>query len=403
MTMLRIASFNVENLFARPRLFTDGGDPVAAAALRAAAQLQRLLDAKRYNTDEILSTYNTNQLGQYLEIQCARVTSPEARSQRFFFFQNEGDERSPAVSINRAITGRGDWIGGIRLKGETLSGNQVKAIASVIRKVNADIIALCEVESRQTLETFNREYLSGLYPYAVLIEGNDTRGIDVGLMSKHPVGALRTNVFTPDPAEVRPSGRSKARLFNRDCLEVMVDLPDGKGALAILVTHLKSKRGTPETESETDGKRLRQSAEIARIIAARYSRDGKPFRVIVAGDLNETPDRNGANGRHLEGRLTSIDPLLVDTGLSNILADSLGKAQSFTHIEERDGSVRRGQIDYLLVSPDVRRAAQRCGLNRSGQAFWGAKAPPRAMAASDHACLYVDLDLEALASPDRTS
>lgn len=393
MQKFRIAFYNVENLFSRPRLFSPGDDPGAAAALKAASQLQRLLDAKIYKADEIVRLYNEARLGDYLAVQCDRVNAPDARSQRFFFYEREGDETSPVVSLNGAIRGRNDWIGGIRMKGETLSGAQVQAIAKVIRRVDADVIGLCEIENRHVLERFNLQFLGGKYPYAVLLEGNDERGIDVGLLSKHPVGALRTNVFTSDPAERKRRDGGSARLFNRDCLEVGVALPDGRGDMTLGVTHFKSKGGG---EIETDGKRLRQAREVARIVAQRHARDGRPHRVAILGDLNERPDREGANGEMLEGHKTSIDPLLVGAGLSNLIGETLGADKAFTHVEQRRGEIARSQIDYILLSPDLRAAATNCGIDRSGQAFWGPKAPPRALAASDHACLFVDLDLDRL-------
>ena len=395
MRKFRVASFNVQNLFSRPRLFAAGDDQGASPALRSAAVLQRLLDAKHYDRDQIVRVFNEARLGDYLAIRCDRVNAPGARSQRFFFHERDGDERSPVLSLNDAIRGRADWAGGIALTGETLSGAQVQAIAKIIRRVDADVIALCEVEDRATLEQFNAQHLGRKYPFCILIEGNDERGIDVAVMSKHQLGTLRTNVFTADPAEGKRRDGVAPRLFNRDCLEVQIMLPGG-GALSVLATHLKSKRGSAGSELDTDAKRIRQSEEIARIVRERYARDGRPHRVIVAGDLNETPDRNGQNGAALGGRKTSIDALLLEGGLHNVVGDTLGADKAFTHIESRGGRVVRGQIDYLLLSADLKSATFSCGIDRSGQAHWGPKAPPPALAASDHACLFVDIDLDRL-------
>lgn len=394
MQKFRLAAFNVENLFSRPRLFAAGDDAGAANALKGAAALQRLLDAKTYNTNEIIRVWNESGLAGYVGLRCDRVNAPEARSQRFFFYERDGDERSAVVSVNSAIRGRADWIGGIELSGETLSGAQVQAIGKVIRRVDADVIGLCEVEDRRTLEAFNAQILGRKYPHCMLIEGNDERGIDVAILSKHPIASLRSNAATVDVAEKPRRDGTTPRLFNRDCLEAVIELPGGRGPLAVLVAHLKSKRGTAEMELDTDRKRIRQSEEIARIVRERYAKDGKPHRVAVVGDLNETPDRGGANGAALGGRQTSIDALLADSGLANIVRDTLGPDKAFTHVDERGGQVNRGQIDYVLVSPDLKAAAVSCGIDRSGQALWGPKAVPRSAAASDHAALFVDFDLD---------
>lgn len=399
MQKFRLATFNVENLFSRPRLFAAGDDAGATDALRGAAALQRLLDAKVYNADEILRVWNEGRLARYVTVRCDRVNASDARSQRFFFFQRDGDESSPAVSINSAIRGRADWIGGIDLYGETLSGSQVQAIGKVIRRVDADVIGLCEVEDRRTLETFNVQVLGRKYPYCMLIEGNDERGIDVGILSKHPIVSLRSNASTVDPAEKMRRDGSTPRLFNRDCLEAVIDLPGGRGRLSVLVAHLKAKGGSAALEVDTDRKRIRQSEEIARIVAERHARQGQPYRVAVVGDLNETPDRAGANGAALGGRQTSIDAVLTGSGLFDIIRHTLGREASYTHVEERGGQVRKGQIDYILLSPDLKAAAVSCGIDRSGQALWGPRAVTRAAAASDHAALYVDFDLDRLPSP----
>jgi endonuclease/exonuclease/phosphatase family metal-dependent hydrolase len=396
MLKFRLATFNVENLFSRPRLFAAGDDAGAANALRAVAALQRLLDAKTYNAGEIARTWNEGALYNYVTVRSDRVNALDARSQRFFFHERDGDDRSPVISVNSAIKGRADWVGGIELHGETLSGAQVQAIGKVIKRVDADVIGLCEVEDRRTLEAFNVQVLGRKYPYCMLIEGNDERGIDVGLLSKHPIVSLRSNASTVDDAERTRRDGTTPRLFNRDCLEAVIELPVGKGGLGVLIAHLKSKRGSAEMELDTDRKRIRQAEEMARIVAARFSKDGKPHRVAVVGDLNETPDRNGANGAALGGRKTSIDALLADSGLINIVRDTLGPEKSFSHVDERGGKVSKGQIDYVLVSPDLKAAAISCGIDRSGQALWGPKAVPRAQAASDHAALFVDFDLDRL-------
>src|SRR4051812_36698653 len=59
-----------------------------------------------------------------------------------------------------------------------------KLIADRIKRVNLDVLAVQEVEDIDTLKQFNRDELGGLYQHLVLIEGNDPRLIDIGLLSK---------------------------------------------------------------------------------------------------------------------------------------------------------------------------------------------------------------------------
>jgi hypothetical protein len=58
----------------------------------------------------------------------------------------------------------------------------------VIRDVDADIVAVIEAEHRVALQQFSDAVLTKVggkpYPNVMLIDGNDDRGIDVGLMTK---------------------------------------------------------------------------------------------------------------------------------------------------------------------------------------------------------------------------
>jgi hypothetical protein len=70
----------------------------------------------------------------------------------------------------------------------------------------------------------------------MVIDGNDDRGIDVGIMTRFPVGTMRSHV--DDLSD-------EARIFSRDCAEYEMVLPSGRTSL-LLVNHLKSRGfGTP--------------------------------------------------------------------------------------------------------------------------------------------------------------
>lgn len=101
-------------------------------------------------------------------------------------------------------------------------------VAAVIRQVGngrgADIIAFQEVENIRVLERLRTEYLADLgYQPAVLIEGNDLRGIDVAFLSRLPLAG--EPVLHEIPFRVIEERR---RQDTRGILQADFLLPDGQ-------------------------------------------------------------------------------------------------------------------------------------------------------------------------------
>src|SRR5581483_10917371 len=64
-------------------------------------------------------------------------------------------------------------------------------LAGRIAAMDADVLAVQEVEDVTTLTAFASTDLGGLgYKHIVLVEGNDERLIDVGILSRFPIGAV---------------------------------------------------------------------------------------------------------------------------------------------------------------------------------------------------------------------
>jgi endonuclease/exonuclease/phosphatase family metal-dependent hydrolase len=160
-------------------------------------------------------------------------------------------------------------------------------IARRIRDViDADVLAVQEIEHIEILEQFNRERLGGLYPHAVLLEGNDQRLIDVGVLSKLPIGAISSHQMAVHPE------RPNERVFSRDLLQVEILDARGRKLFNLYNTHLKS-HFVPFPEDpiagalEANERRRRQAETIGRIIAQQERPDG---RFVLAGDMNDPPD-----------------------------------------------------------------------------------------------------------------
>jgi endonuclease/exonuclease/phosphatase family metal-dependent hydrolase len=161
------------------------------------------------------------------------------------------------------------------------------AIVGRIKRMNLDILAVQEVEDIDTLRSFNQNELAGLHPFQVLVEGNDPRFIDVGLLSKLPVGAItswRYAVHKDDCSEP---------VFSRDLLEVEIwDPARSERLFTLFNNHLKSQY-VPEDEDPVQGKlkadlrRKRQAETEARIVEARMRPNDK---YIILGDMNDGPD-----------------------------------------------------------------------------------------------------------------
>jgi len=180
-------------------------------------------------------------------------------------------------------------------KARTFVGRLVKAkdpgdttaVAGRIREVmNVDVLAVQEVEHVDILKEFNRDHLGGLYPHVILVEGNDKRLIDVGVMSKLPIGAVTSFQTATHPDE---PGR---RVFGRDLLKVEILDAKGKRLFNLYNTHMKS-HFVPFGEDQVLGaidannRRRRQAETIARIISAEERADA---RFVLTGDMNDAPD-----------------------------------------------------------------------------------------------------------------
>jgi endonuclease/exonuclease/phosphatase family metal-dependent hydrolase len=158
---------------------------------------------------------------------------------------------------------------------------QMMRWAQSIESLNADVIALEEVENRGYLQRFVDVFLPDLgYKEVVLFEGNDGRGIDVALISRVPIGQVRSNRHLDFAGE-----DGVMQHFQRDLLQVTVQ-PEGGEPIEIWVVHLKSKRGDDPASEVT---RVAEATEIRRQLDERLKADAEA-RIIVTGDFNDLPE-----------------------------------------------------------------------------------------------------------------
>lgn len=187
--------------------------------------------------------------------------------------------------------------------------------------MSSHVLAVQEVENIEALRTFNAEQLDGLYAHAVLIEGNDPRLIDVGVLSKLPLGRIVSHQTEPDPDV---PGK---RVFGRDVLQVDVLSPTRSRRLFTLFnTHLKSNfvdfrdPDKPGAAIRNNRRRQRQATAMAELI----ERETRPnSRNVVVGDMNDDPDSDFMQPL-VGGSLNMVDALVGVTETQPSKPESLG-------------------------------------------------------------------------------
>lgn len=379
---MRIAAFNVENLFDRAKALNED-TAEATAVINAVAELNTLFEKDIYSdADKARMLELMEQLGILRRDEGPYVWLRRSRGK---LVHRPQDEARP-VTIEAG--GRGDWVGWIEHKKMHVNETAVMNTGRVIRDVNADILAVIEADNRKALINFTDYVLNQVreeipepptgYRQVMLIDGNDDRGIDVGLMTKtgFEIGLMRSHV---------DEMFGKDRLFSRDCPEFAVMTPGGN-TIWVLPNHLKSKFG-----GDTGPVRDRRKAQAARVrkiyddlLAAGHE------NVVILGDLNDTPDSEAlaeilGNG----GPRDVSDHASFDTG------EFPGRG-TFGLGNDRD------KIDYLLLSPALFARITGCGLFRKGA--WPGTRPKRwtvypelvrdIHVASDHHVIWADLDLD---------
>jgi predicted extracellular nuclease len=217
-----------------------------------------------------------------------------------------------------------------------------KAITGqTIKELDADVIALQEVENLDTLRKFRTEYLGGRksYPYAIVIDGNDPRRIDVAVLSRYPLTNIQTHSHLW-------STELRWYLFPRDCLVADVQGP-ANFTVTLFVNHFKSmldKSDSDNGRKNTQHKRVVQSRAVKQIVTARFGTEAGTHPFVIMGDFNDymETDDQGEPG---------IGDLVQWDQVENVV-DRLPEDDRWTHYFKGGGALGPAyhQLDYLLLS-----------------------------------------------------
>lgn len=335
-----------------------------------------------------------------------------------------------------------------RIAEAVASDDKRQLTALALHACRADVVALQEVDNREALEVFYQRYLKRLiepeaaaernairretrragrrpdeedvfasdrrhyYDWRVVLDGNDGRGIDVGVISRIPV-RVRTHAhrtfaelgaWHDDLRMLREKfeGRDRrltqnGRLFRRDCLEVDVAVA-GK-PLTLYICHLKSMN--PDRDL-TRPLRRAEALGIRRLIEERFGRDARDANWMICGDMNDYTEGDGLPVLDENGRPAAhgLEPLLGDGFCENIVRRRPPLERWTTYHGPED---QYAQLDFLLLSPALAAANPEAmpDIIRMGQPFraqrYDGPRYPRVgwdrPKASDHAPVVVEITL----------
>jgi endonuclease/exonuclease/phosphatase family metal-dependent hydrolase len=256
-----------------------------------------------------------------------------------------------------------DWqqLSSSKVKNKSLL--QTQWIARVIKKLDPDIIMLCEVGGPESLQNFARYFLEDTYiPH--IVEGNSKRGIDIGYLTKKSLPyptqfrSHRTRSLgflypheqqSIQTGYVEIAGRPIVpHTFSRDVAELTITTEFGP--LIFFLVHLKSKLDNQQIDPLGMDRR---SAELKTLVQIYHERRAETFGripILIGGDFN------GIAWNHKPD--IEFQDIYKQTDLVDVLEiANVPLENRYTHMTTGKPYHRMmNQIDYLFVSPHLQPA-----------------------------------------------
>lgn len=293
------------------------------------------------------------------------------------------DQDNPAIS------------GDIDDKNMTKPEALCKAAAAAIRRLDADVLCMQEVESYEALIQFRDRYLAGMgYDHVVSIDAGDPRGIECSVLSRFPLSDPKVWRDLPLGTEPEQVGNranpnaGKALVMKRSPLRVTVDVP------AEHVARLRKAEHPGAPAAEAGPYRLTLFVvhhKSGRDFGFQREREAGVVVGLVQDLLKSDPEANVAVLGDFNAQL-SEKPMAVyrEAGMVSVFADrSARDAATTSHSSGRT-------IDHILLGANARAEfipASRFVLgtiDRPEGADWRTTPPPPGYA-SDHYPVAIDL------------
>ncbi len=233
---------------------------------------------------------------------------------------------------------------------EPVPGRRVKspescaAVATSLKAVDADVVILQEMGSTNAVEALRGQLNTmGLrYPHWTWEQGND-EAIHLAVLSRFPI--VRRVSHTNDFFLIE----GRRQRVKRGLLEVEIEVNAGY-RFTLFNVHFKSKRPVPfGDESEI---RLTEAVVLRKRLAELFERDADA-NVLVAGDMNDTPDSKPikllVGGR--KKMLCDLRPGERDVAAGDARSGNSDVTWTYYYLQQDSYS----RFDYLLASRGMER------------------------------------------------
>lgn len=215
---------------------------------------------------------------------------------------------------------------------------ELDAAAETIRRLDADVLALQEIESEAVIRWFRESYLADLgYEHLASVDAGDERGIEQAVLSRFPITSVENwpgrdlgGSHPPNWGDAENYNAGEPIRFHRSPLRVVVEVP-GAGAeepyeLTLYVVHAKSGR-------PGEYWRKAEAAGLAEIVAEQAA-SSPGANIAILGDFNAFLSDESVQ-------------TLVGAGFTDAMDDvSQGGPRFVSHESGR-------RIDHILVNPNL--------------------------------------------------
>ena len=335
---MKIASFNIENLFHRDKALM--GSKLNKCVSDWVSELDGLMHRIQKNDNDIDRIRELTFLLGFEKTDHRPFGVLRKRQGQLYIKPNVSASEPKASRLT-------DWNGWVALQSVALPYNSTLNKARLIAEIDADVLVLQEVEDRASLLDFNhgllREFDIEPYDQVLHLEGNDGLGRGMAILAKN---GYRLDTLKSHGLDLT---NGQEPLFEVDCLEYAIITPKGR------TVHVLSA----QFSLDKDTKRKVQARKVASIYD-QMKASGKEL-ILVCGTLNDVSYSD------------CLSPLLGETDLEDVsrkpgysVESDLGKGAGYFRMGAYRMGVNIRQMDYMLLSYELKEELTSCGLNRKG-------------------------------------